>query len=176
MRTTLLRPFRWIGTLSLAGAMVISAGCAARNAQAPADPAAFQAPGQSSAPAASPQPAADATPATPSTPPAVLQGPAITAADSPVALGKARFHSYKCYECRGANGEGTNDAPDLTGTRLNAEHITALLQRPSPDANSAGMPTIASDNPDFKALVAFVVSLKHRSPPRPLRLPRLEPL
>lgn len=97
-------------------------------------------------------------------------GPA-TQADTPAAdslqvLGRARFQAYKCYECHGANGEGTNDGPDLTGTHLNAEQIAAFLQHLSPDAKSAGMPTIAADSPDLQALVAYVLSLKgSRHPP-----------
>ena len=80
--------------------------------------------------------------------------------------GRERFQSYKCYECHGAHGEGTDDGPDLTATRLNAEQIAAFLQHPSPDAHSAGMPTIPSASADLPALVAYVVSLKRSAAPR----------
>jgi cytochrome c553 len=75
--------------------------------------------------------------------------------------GKARFHAYGCFECHGANGEGTEEAPDLVTTRLTADEIAAFLQKPSPDARLKGMPAIPANSPDLQALVAYVVSLKH---------------
>ena len=78
-----------------------------------------------------------------------------------VEQGQACFRAYKCHECHGAHGEGTDDAPDLTGTRLDAQAIALFLQRPSAHARSVGMPSIPADNPDLQPLVAFVVSLKH---------------
>ncbi len=83
--------------------------------------------------------------------------------DSLIAQGKARFMAYKCYECHGANGEGTDSAPDLVGTHLNAEQIASFLHKPNPDARSAGMPDIPATSPDLQPLVAYVLSLKHPS-------------
>jgi mono/diheme cytochrome c family protein len=84
--------------------------------------------------------------------------------DALIAAGKARFASYKCYECHGPNGEGTDDGPDLVGTLLTADEISAFLQKPSADADAKGMPKIPADSPDLRPLVAFVVSLKRPQP------------
>jgi cytochrome c553 len=78
-----------------------------------------------------------------------------------VEQGKARFHAYGCFQCHGANGEGTDEAPDLITTRLTEAETAAFLQKPSPDARLKGMPTIPASSPDLQALVAYVVSLKH---------------
>ena len=86
--------------------------------------------------------------------------PAAAADDSLEAKGKMLYASYGCSDCHGMNGEGTDAAPDLTATHLSPEEIAAFLEKPSPDARGAGMPTIAADSPDLKPLVAYVVSLK----------------
>jgi cytochrome c553 len=88
-------------------------------------------------------------------------GAAIPTSASLVEQGKARFHAYACFECHGANGEGTDQAPDLITTRLTEAEIAAFLQKPSPDARVKGMPSIPATSPDLQALVAYVVSLKH---------------
>jgi cytochrome c len=98
--------------------------------------------------------------------PAPAAPPATPAPDALVAQGQARWVAYKCYECHGAHGEGTDDAPDLTGTRLDADAIALFLQKPSAHARSIGMPSIPSDSPDLRPLVAFVLSLK-RGPASP---------
>jgi len=82
------------------------------------------------------------------------------AEDSPVVRGAALFKTYKCFECHGSRGEGTDDAPDLIGTRLDAEAIALFLQKPSSHARSVGMPNLPADSPDLQPLVAFVLSLK----------------
>ena len=91
--------------------------------------------------------------------------PPTPAPDPLVAQGQARWLAYKCYECHGTRGEGTDDAPDLTGTRLDADAVALFLQRPSAHARSIGMPSIPAGSPDLQPLVAFVLSLK--SPPSP---------
>jgi mono/diheme cytochrome c family protein len=80
-----------------------------------------------------------------------------------IAQGRSRYLSYKCDECHGPNGEGGPDGPDLIGTRLNAAHISKFLDKPSPDADMKGMPTIPATDPDHQALVAYVLSLKRPS-------------
>ena len=80
--------------------------------------------------------------------------------DPLVATGKARFNAYKCYDCHGPNGEGTDDAPNLTGTHLDAAGIAKFLQKPSADAQAKGMPDVPASSPDLQPLVAYVVSLK----------------
>jgi len=107
--------------------------------------------GVPTAPAATPTPAAS--------PAAQMPGAAAGEA-SLVTRGEAGWRAYQCYECHGAHGEGTDDAPDLTGTRLNAEEIARFLQKPSNHARSTGMPSVSADSPDLQPLVAFVLSLK----------------
>jgi len=80
-----------------------------------------------------------------------------------IAQGKARYLHYKCDECHGPNGEGTGDAPDLIGTQLSPEEISKFLEKPSPDAEMKGMPSIPADNPDHQPIVAFIVSIKRSS-------------
>jgi mono/diheme cytochrome c family protein len=80
--------------------------------------------------------------------------------DSAVAKGKQLYGSYMCGDCHGMNGEGSDSAPALTMTHLSADEIAAFLEKPSPDARGAGMPSVARDSPDSAPLVAFVVSLK----------------
>ena len=122
-------------------AAVLAAACATHHAAAP--PA-----------AAAPSPATAPAPSDPQSP-----GKGASEA-SLVAQGEGRFRAYKCYECHGARGEGSDDAPDLTGTRLNAEEIARFLQNPSVHARGEGMPSIPADSPDLQPLVAFVLSLK----------------
>jgi len=80
--------------------------------------------------------------------------------DDLVAQGKKRFQAYKCYDCHGQNGEGTDDAPDLTHSKLTAEQVSKFLVKPSADAQNKGMPDIPIDSPDHKPLVAYVMSLR----------------
>ncbi len=80
--------------------------------------------------------------------------------DPLVAQGKSRFQAYKCYDCHGKNGEGTDDAPDLTHSKLTAEQVSKFLVKPSSDAQNKGMPDIPLDSPDHKPLVAYVMSLR----------------
>jgi mono/diheme cytochrome c family protein len=80
--------------------------------------------------------------------------------DSAVAKGKQLYGTYMCGDCHGMNGEGSDSAPALTMTHLSADEIAAFLEKPSPDARGAGMPSVARDSPDSAPLVAFVVSLK----------------
>ena len=80
--------------------------------------------------------------------------------DSLVTQGKSRFQAYKCYDCHGKNGEGTDDAPSLTHSKLTAEQVSKFLQKPSVDAQNKGMPDIPLDSPDHKPLVAYVMSLR----------------
>ena len=77
-----------------------------------------------------------------------------------VAQGKARFDANKCFDCHGHNGEGTEDGPDLTKTKLTGPQIADFLQKPSSDARLAGMPDIPKSSPENQALVAYVLSLK----------------
>lgn len=91
--------------------------------------------------------------------------PSTAVADSLVPRGRARFNAYRCYDCHGANGEGADEGPDLTTTRLTADQITSFLQKPSADARVKGMPKIPATSPDLPALVAYVLSLKQSSAP-----------
>src|SRR5262249_59054470 len=88
-------------------------------------------------------------------PPAPPPPPATLLPDSRASLarGKQRYESYKCFECHGRNGEGTDDAPDLTHSKLTAAEIAAFLTKPSAHARSIGMPSIPPDSPDIQPLV-----------------------
>ncbi len=96
--------------------------------------------------------------------PAPQPPPATPTPDPLVARGQSRFIAYKCHECHGPHGEGTDDAPDLTGTHLDAVEIAQFLEKPSAHARSVGMPSIPADSPDIQLLVAFVLSLKRGRP------------
>jgi mono/diheme cytochrome c family protein len=80
-----------------------------------------------------------------------------------VAKGRKAFDEYRCFDCHGPKGEGTDDGPDLTISKLTAEQVSKTLQHPSADADARGMPAIPADSPDLQPLVAFVLSL--RKPP-----------
>jgi YVTN family beta-propeller protein len=78
------------------------------------------------------------------------------------AKGKQLYSTtYRCFDCHGMNGEGTDDAPDLIGTHLDGVQISAFLQNPSADATTKGMPSFAATSPDLPPLVAYVLSIKH---------------
>jgi mono/diheme cytochrome c family protein len=81
-----------------------------------------------------------------------------------VAKGKKAFDGYRCFDCHGTKGEGTDDGPDLTSSHLTAAEISKILQRPSADADAKGMPAIPADSPDLQPLVAFVLSLRPQPP------------
>jgi len=84
------------------------------------------------------------------------------ASGSLVAQGKALYeNTYMCVGCHGMNGEGTDLAPDLVGTRLSGDEIAKFLEKPSADASDKGMPDIPATSPDLQPLVAYVISLKH---------------
>lgn len=93
--------------------------------------------------------------------PASASAPTSAADPSLIANGKARFNAYGCIDCHGMNGEGTDQAPDLIGTRLDGMGIAKFLNKPSADAKAKGMPDIPPDSPDLQPLVAYVLSLKH---------------
>ena len=93
------------------------------------------------------------------------KAPAKAAAASPaqVAAGKKLFlNMYMCNLCHGDNGEGTDQAPKLAGigAKMKQDEIAAFLAKPSARALDAGMPNVDTTNPDSKALIAFVLSLK----------------
>jgi cytochrome c553 len=90
--------------------------------------------------------------------------PAISDVSALVAQGKARFDAYKCYDCHGANGEGTDDGPSFVKTHLTADEISKFLQKPSADVPAKEMPDIPATSPDLQPLVAYVVSLKRAAP------------
>jgi ubiquinol-cytochrome c reductase cytochrome b subunit len=104
---------------------------------------------------------AGATPA-PSKAGAAAPGPSPAGSAAPelVAQGRARFNANKCFDCHGKNGEGTEDGPDLTMTKLTPAQIVAFLQKPSSEARLAGMPEIPATSAEFQPLVAYVLSLK----------------
>jgi mono/diheme cytochrome c family protein len=115
--------------------------------------------------AAKPKSVAPAKPGTTTSKPAPATGASASNA-ALVAQGKARYEAYKCKDCHGVNGEGSEDGPDLIGTKKNAEEIAKFLNKPSADADAKGMPDIPPTSPDLKPLVAYVLSLKGSKPPK----------
>jgi cytochrome c553 len=93
--------------------------------------------------------------------PASASAPAGGADPALIAAGKSRFTTYGCVDCHGMNGEGTDQAPDLIGTRLDGPQIAKFLNKPSADAKAKGMPDVPPDSPDLQPLVAYVLTLKH---------------
>lgn len=81
-------------------------------------------------------------------------------ANSLAAQGRARYKAYRCWECHGDSGEGTDDGPSLIESRRTAEQIAKFLEKPSADADARGMPAIPATSPDLQALVAYVLSLR----------------
>jgi hypothetical protein len=114
---------------------------------------------------AAPKSATPAKPGTTSSKPASAPG-GTTSNAALVAQGKARYEAYKCKDCHGEHGEGTEDGPDLIGTKRNSEEIAKFLNKPSADADAKGMPDIPTTSPDLKPLVAYVLSLKGSKPPK----------
>jgi len=102
------------------------------------------------------------SPASSSSAPASTPSAAANAGPDPalIAKGKAKFNDYGCVDCHGANGEGTDQAPDLIGTRLNGDQIAKFLNKPSADAKAKGMPDIPPTSPDLQPLVSYVLSIK----------------
>ncbi len=86
--------------------------------------------------------------------------PSQETADDLVKKGRERFQAYRCFECHGQNGEGTEDGADLRASTKTAEEVEKVLIRPSADADAKGMPAIPKDSPDLKPLVAYVMSLR----------------
>jgi mono/diheme cytochrome c family protein len=124
----------------------------------------LRAPGSASTgTSAAAKPGASTPPSKPATPKgatAAASGPASGPQSALVAQGKARFQAYKCYDCHGQNGEGTDDAPDLTHSKLTAEQVSKFLQKPSVDAQNKGMPDVPTSSPDHQPLVSYVMSLR----------------
>jgi cytochrome c553 len=121
----------------------------------------LRAPGNAPTGAAAAKPGASTTPSKPATPKGAAGGPAATGQQSAlVAQGKARFQAYKCYDCHGQTGEGTDDAPNLTHSKLTAEQVSKFLVKPSVDAQNKGMPDVPAESPDHQPLVAYVMSLR----------------
>jgi mono/diheme cytochrome c family protein len=81
-----------------------------------------------------------------------------------IAKGKRLFDDYRCFDCHGMKGEGADDGPDLTASRLSAAEVSKFLERPSADADARGMPAVPRTSPDHEPLVAFVMSLRKLPP------------
>lgn len=96
----------------------------------------------------------------------VIGGPATGAAsaaavDPEIAKGKKLFAAKACSACHGEGGTGGPIAPALTGIqkKLDAAHLAAVLETPTPEMTKKGMPPVKLPPEDMKALVAYVSSL-----------------
>jgi ubiquinol-cytochrome c reductase cytochrome b subunit len=78
------------------------------------------------------------------------------------AKGKAIFEEQGCNACHGDGGIGSPAAPKLigVGTKYPDEKLEALLKHPTSKMTEGGMPPITLNDDDFKALLAYLQSLK----------------
>jgi mono/diheme cytochrome c family protein len=73
------------------------------------------------------------------------------------------FHA-RCSTCHGDGGmEGTAAAPSLTATasELPPDLLRHLLEHPSDAMQSHGMPPVSLNQPDLKALIAYIRALRY---------------
>ncbi len=95
----------------------------------------------------------------------VVGGVAATASsaavDPLVAQGSKIFSAKFCNACHGAGGSGGPAAPALKGihNKLDADHLTTLLNAPTAKMSAAGMRPVDLPAADMKALVAYLGSL-----------------
>ena len=81
--------------------------------------------------------------------------------DPLVAQGSKIFSAHFCNACHGNGGVGGPAAPALKGIhqRLDADHLAALLQSPTPKMTAGGMQPLKLPPDEMKALVAYLGSL-----------------
>ena len=86
----------------------------------------------------------------------------VTLADPLAAKGKTIFEAQSCNACHGDAGAGTAAAPALVGiaAKSSPEQLAQLFKHPTPKMTAGGMPPIDLPPDDFKALIAYVESLK----------------
>ena len=79
-----------------------------------------------------------------------------------IAQGASIFQAKSCFACHGPGGAGTAMAPKLVGIsqKYSADQLAYLLQHYSPAMIKGGMPKFQFSDPDLKALVAYLESLK----------------
>jgi len=86
----------------------------------------------------------------------------VALADPLAAKGKTIFEAQSCNACHGDAGAGTAAAPALVGiaAKSSPEQLAQLFKHPTPKMTAGGMPPIDLPPDDFKALIAYVESLK----------------
>ncbi|MFY9532224.1 MAG: cytochrome b N-terminal domain-containing protein [Candidatus Acidiferrales bacterium] len=86
----------------------------------------------------------------------------VTLADPLAAKGKAIFEAQSCNACHGDAGVGTAAAPPLVGVaaKFASDQLAALLEHPTAKMTAGGMQPVELNADDFKALVAYLESLK----------------
>jgi len=86
----------------------------------------------------------------------------VTLADPLAAKGKTIFEANSCNACHGDGGVGTAAAPALIGVsaKLSPDQVAELFKHPTAKMTAGGMPPIDLPPDDFKALIAYVESLK----------------
>ncbi|MHB1023135.1 MAG: c-type cytochrome [Acidobacteriaceae bacterium] len=78
--------------------------------------------------------------------------------------GKHLYFENRCSTCHGDGGmEGTAAAPSLTSTasELPPDMIRKLLEHPSGQMQSHGMPSVNLNSKDLNALIAYIRSLRY---------------
>jgi len=86
----------------------------------------------------------------------------VALADPLAAQGKAIYEAQSCNACHGDGGVGTAAGPKLIGigAKFSADKLTALLKQPTDKMTAGGMTAIEISDPEMKALVAYINSLK----------------
>ncbi len=84
------------------------------------------------------------------------------AANPEAAQGKQIFESQGCVVCHGQGGVGTPMAIRLVGVgkKLNPAQLADLIHHPNAKMRAGGMPAFPLSDPDMKALIAYLDSLK----------------
>ncbi|MGH9432483.1 MAG: cytochrome b N-terminal domain-containing protein [Terriglobia bacterium] len=91
------------------------------------------------------------------------EGPGTSAPVNPlIAQGASIFQAKACFACHGMRGVGTAMAPKLVGIsqKYSADQLAYRLQHYSPAMIKGGMPKFQFSDPNLKALVAYLESLK----------------
>jgi len=86
----------------------------------------------------------------------------VALADPLAAKGKTIFEAQSCNACHGDGGIGTAAAPALigVGAKFSPDQLANLLHHPTAKMTAGGMPAVDLPDPDLKALIAYLQSLK----------------
>ncbi len=109
--------------------------------------------------------------------PATSNSAATLSATPDIDAGRALFKARGCIACHGSNAQGTRIAPALigVGSRFPGEKLPALLRQPTSKMLDGGMPAVAVNDEQMRALVAYLTSLEPASAARPIARANTDP-